>query len=200
MLTELKKRKLKKLFDLYDVDGSGFITEADYEKMAHSQAEVMGYQPGSLQYNIICSQFKTLWKDLQKEIDINNDGEITLEEFLQYKDKQLNAKEGYRPLWLEKSGTETAQSYEQSGEDAIIKLTNLIFERLDADGSGKISRKEYKQGFVVQQDESLSEEIFSKLDINGDGSLSKEEVLQHVRDFFYSDDPEAPGNWLLGSY
>jgi Ca2+-binding EF-hand superfamily protein len=200
MLTELKKRKLKKLFDLYDVDGSGFITEADYEKKAQSQAEVMGYQPGSLQYNIICSQFKTLWKDLQKEIDINNDGEITLEEFLQYKDKQLNAKEGYRPLWLEQSGTKTAQSYEQSAEDAIIRLTNLIFERLDADGSGEISRKEYKQGFVVQQDESLSEGIFSKLDINGDGILSKEEVLQHVRDFFYSDDPEAPGNWLLGSY
>lgn len=200
MLTELKKRKLKKLFDLYDVDCSGFITEADYQKMAQSQAEVMGYQTGSLQYNIICSQFKTLWKDLQKEIDINNDGEITLEEFLEYKDKQLNAKEGYRPLWLEQSGMETAQSYEQSGEDAIIKLTNLIFERLDADGSGKISCEEYKQGFVVQQDESLSEEIFSKLDTNGDGNLSKEEVLKHVHDFFYSDDPDAPGNWLLGSY
>ncbi|MFB8790060.1 MAG: EF-hand domain-containing protein [Potamolinea sp.] len=200
MLTELQKRKLKKLFDLYDVDGSGFITEADYEKMAQSQAKVMDYQSGSLQYNIIRSQFQTLWKDLQKEIDINNDGEITLEEFLEYKDKQLNSQQGYRPLWLEQSGTETSQSYERSGEDAIIKLTNLIFERLDTDGSGEISREEYKQGFVVQQDESLSEEIWDKLDINGDGNLSKEEVLQHVHDFFYSNDPEAPGNWLLGSY
>ncbi|EGJ32782.1 MULTISPECIES: EF-hand domain-containing protein [Moorena] len=203
VLTELQKRKLKKLFDLYDVDGSGVITEADYEKMAQSQAKVQGYQPGSLEYNIICSQFKTLWKNLQKEVDINDDGEVTLEEFLEHKAKQLSFKEQYRPLWLERqSGIKTSQSYERSyEEDVIAKLTNLIFERLDVDGNGEISRQEYKQGFLSHfSDGNLTDEIFSKLDLNGDGHLSKEEVLQHVHDFFYSDDPEAPGNWILGPY
>lgn len=203
MLTELQKRKLKKLFDLYDVDGSGFISEADYEKMAQSQAEIQGYQPGSFEYNIIRSQFRTLWNDLQKEVDINNDGQVTLEEFLEHKAKQLSSKDFYRPFWLERqSGLQIAQSYERSHEeDAIAKLTNLIFERLDADGSGEISREEYKQGFLAHlSDSSLSDEIFSKLDSNGDGHLSKEEILHHVHDFFYSDDPEAPGNWILGQY
>jgi Ca2+-binding EF-hand superfamily protein len=204
MLTELQKRKLKKLFDLYDIDNSGFITEADYETMAQSQAEVQGYKPGSLEYNIIRSQFRTLWNNLQKEIDFDNDGKITLEEFLEHKDKQLSFKAGYRPLWLERQSGDhiIAQSYERSyEEDVIAKLTNLIFQRLDVDGNGEISREEYTNGFLAHlSDESLCDEIFSKLDLNGDGYLSKEEMLQHVHNFFYSDDPEAPGNWILGGY
>ena len=201
-LSELQKRKLKKLFDLYDIDGSGFITQADYQKMAQSQAELQGYQPGSLEYNIISSQFRTLWNDLQKEIDFNNDGQITLEEFLEHKDKQLNFNEGYRPLWLERADTATAQSYERSyDQDVIAKLTNLIFERVDVDGSGEISGSEYKNGFLAHlSDESLKDEVFTKLDLNGDGHLSKQEVLKLVHDYFYSDDPEAPGNWILGPY
>ncbi|MBD2359931.1 EF-hand domain-containing protein [Anabaena minutissima FACHB-250] len=203
-LTELQKRKLKKVFDLYDVDGSGVITAADYEQMARSQAEVQGYKPGSLEYNIIRSQFRTLWNNLQKEVDFDNNGKITLEEFLEHKEKQLNFKESYRPLWLERSsgGLQTAQSYERSpAENAIAKLSNLIFERLDVDGNGDISREEYKQGFMTHtSDSNLSDEIFTKLDLNGDRHLTKEEVLQHIHDFFYSDDPEAPGNWILGPY
>lgn len=203
MLTELQKRKLKKLFDLYDIDGSGVITEADFQIMAESQANIQGYKSGSFESNIISSQFRTLWQNMQKEMDVNNDGEISLEEFLEYKAKQLNFKESYRPLWLEQqSGSKTSQSYEKSyEEDVILKLTNLIFERLDVDGNGEISREEYEQGFLAGLSNSnLSEDIFSKLDINGDGHLSQEEVLQHVRDFFYSNDPEAPGNWILGPY
>lgn len=203
MLTDLQKRKLKKLFDLYDVDGSGCITEADYERMADSQAQIQGYPSSSLEYNIIQAQFRTLWSDLQKEMDIDNDGQVSLEEFLDYKAKQLSFKEGYRPLWLEiQSGAETAQSYQQSyDEDVITKLTNLIFERLDVDQSGDISSEEYKQGFLTHlSDEALKNEVFTKLDLNGDGHLSKEEIIQHVHDFFYSNDPDAPGNWILGSY
>lgn len=203
MLTELQKRKLKRLFDLYDVDGSGVITAADFETMAESQAKVQGYQRGSFEYNIIFSQFKTLWNNFQKDVDIDGDGQVTLEEFLERKAKQLSFKESYRPLWLERqSGNPTSQSYERSyEEDVIAKLTNLIFERLDVDGNGEISRQEYEQGFLAGlSDSNLSEDIFSKLDTNGDGHLSKEEILQHVHDFFYSDDPEAPGNWILGPY
>ena len=184
VLTELQKRKLHKLFGLYDVDGSGVITAADFERMAESQAKAQGYQPGSFEYNIISSQFKTLWNNFQKESDADGDGQITLEEFLEHKAKQLSFKESYRPLWLERqSDYPTSQSYERSyEEDVIAKLTNLIFERLDVDGNGEISRQEYEEGFLAGLDSNLNEDIFSKLDTNGDRHLSKEEVLQHVRD------------------
>lgn len=69
-----------------------------------------------------------------------------------FKDKQLNFNEGYRPLWLERADTATAQSYERSyDQDVIAKLTNLIFERVDVDGSGEISGSEYKNGFLAHR-------------------------------------------------
>jgi hypothetical protein len=42
--------------------------------------------------------------------------------------------------------------------------------------------------------------VFPKLDANQDGFLSKEEVLQLIRDFFYSNEPEAPANDMFGPY
>ena len=35
-------------------------------------------------------------------------------------------------------------------------------------------------------------------DRDGDGYLVREELLQNVEEFYGSDDPGAPGNWLVG--
>lgn len=49
-----------------------------------------------------------------------------------------------------------------------------------------------------QSDEAQAAVTFAKLDTSGNGSINKEEFLAHVKDFFFSDDPESPGNLILG--
>ena len=41
---------------------------------------------------------------------------------------------------------------------------------------------------------------FRYLDRDGDGYLDVAEIVKAVEEFYLSDDPDAPGNWLLGSY
>jgi hypothetical protein len=40
--------------------------------------------------------------------------------------------------------------------------------------------------------------IFERLDLNSDGYLSREEFALAWRQFWISDDPADPGNWLCG--
>ena len=41
-------------------------------------------------------------------------------------------------------------------------------------------------------------EAFASIALNGAHYLSKPEVLQRVMEFYYSTDPEAPGNFMFG--
>ncbi|MFC9295666.1 hypothetical protein ACFTWH_15175 [Streptomyces sp. NPDC057011] len=43
------------------------------------------------------------------------------------------------------------------------------------------------------------DEAFSELDRNGDEVLSREEISTAVLEYFTSEEPDAPGNWLFGS-
>ena len=67
---------------------------------------------------------------------------------------------------------------------------------------GKITLEEYGEwmrAFRVEE-QIITDDVFQKLDVNGDGTLSLEETLQLTREFFYSDDPDARGNWALGAF
>lgn len=66
MLTPLRRRKLARLFTLYDVDRNGFIEQADFELIAHKTALAMNYQPSSPAYNTVHNQYITGWARLVK--------------------------------------------------------------------------------------------------------------------------------------
>lgn len=41
---------------------------------------------------------------------------------------------------------------------------------------------------------------FRQLDRNRDGYLTTDELIKNAEEFFFSEDPEAPGNWLVGPF
>ena len=182
MLTDLQKRKLKRFFAVWDANGDGTITKEDPEQVAQNLATLQGLEPGSPAYEGFLSGFMTYQDDFIKTVDIDESGRVTLEEWLAYHDEMLQSEERF--------------------QGSALMTIGAMFQLMDRDADGKITLEEYgawmKAFGIGEQD--ITKDVFQKLDVNGDGTLSEEETLQLTREFFYSDDPDARGNWALGAF
>ncbi|NEO42106.1 MAG: hypothetical protein F6J90_39615 [Moorea sp. SIOASIH] len=178
MISEFRKKKLAKVFNSMDSNGNGVLSKADLEKSFESTIAIQGHKPGSPEYQSGYDKMVTEpWNDLAK-MDSNNDGKITWDEFIAFYDKP-------------ESDPGLNQLIAGGGE--------LLFLMVDAHGKGQISLPEFTaMNLVWQSDQAQADKTFAALDTNGDGSISKEEFLAHVKTFFFSDDPNAPGNLILG--
>ncbi len=78
MLSELQKRKLMKLFCMYDVCNLGVLKISDFERLAQQLAELRGWKPSTAAYDKITSQYLFRWNRMRAEIkqtlQIRNDG------------------------------------------------------------------------------------------------------------------------------
>ncbi len=182
MLTELQKRKLMKLFCMYDTCNLGVLKIADFERLAQQLAELRGWKPGSADYERITSQYLFRWNRIRSEIketlNVRNDGRVNLDEWLTYYDIVLN---------------------NRSHEKELLALAEAVFNVIDLDESGHLDKDEWTALFRAYNIPVIYvEETFARIDLDGDGVLNKEEVLSMIREFYYSDDPNATGNYMFG--
>ncbi|QIR36321.1 calcium-binding protein [Tolypothrix sp. PCC 7910] len=169
MLTEFQKQKARKSFEVHDFNGDGILTLADFELIVENLAK-LGQKQRLLEYQALKSAYTSFWLELQALADIDNDGQVSLDEWYAYYDHHL-----------------------------VHLMMDFMFDLIDGDGDGEITVKEYKQFATCwNRSETEAGETFLKLDLNGDGCLTKLEILQHFDDFCYGNDPEVPGNWLWG--
>lgn len=180
MLTELQTKKWTRLFQIYDADGNGVVEKADFETIFQTLAQAKKLEVDTPKYDQLHDKFMEDWEHLQKDADTDNDGQVSLEEWLAHGDRRINDESMYQ---------------------TVVDLANQVFELLDLDGNGVITVDEYKTILVSWRvSEEFAEEIFPKLDLNSDGHISKEELVELVRQFHTSDDPDAPGNSFFGPY
>ncbi|AFY74239.1 hypothetical protein Syn7502_02231 [Synechococcus sp. PCC 7502] len=195
MLTELQKRKLMKLFSMYDACNLGVLKISDFECLAERLGNIRGWATDSIPYENITSKFIYLWNRIRSEIKkvynsqpeiLNNPDawstqirtQITLEEWLTYFDVVLANHE-----------------YHQE----ILDLSDAIFTVVDSDQSGHLDKSEWADLFRVYNIPVIYvDETFSKIDLNGDGTLSNAEVMSMIEEFYFSSDPNKAGNYMFG--
>ena len=181
MLTELQRRKLTRVFQQTDFNQDGFVETTDYEQIGARVSQFLGLAPGSPEDGAIRDGYLGMWRNLQPLADKDGDNKVTEEEYVAALGALLGQKE-YFEAW-------------------IRSTVNNILEWEDRDRDGRVSQAEYvgfMQVYSIANDEATR--AFQRLDRDGDGYLTREELMQNTKEFFLSDDPEAPGNWMFGSY
>ena len=187
-LSEFQRRKLLHKFNLLDVDQNGLIEFQDFQHVIDVLAEQRGWGIGDQLFERLTASNQDLWMAVQGFCQVGEDGSVTPEQWLEFH----------------------AQAFEQSNEfDQLVPgfettldaFTAFVVELLDADGDGLVREEDY---LVLARSHSIDDEqakqTFSAIDKNGDGALALDEVSALVRQFYLSDDENAPGNELFGKF
>lgn len=181
-LTNLQERKLMKLFSMYDADNTGILKVHNFQTLVDRLAALRHWKADSPEYTRLSDKFMYRWFHIKAEI----------------KDKLCEPKTssiGLNEWILFYSEVLKDTSY----RDHIYELVNLIFDAVDTDASGQLCIQEWRQLFQVYGIPVIyAQESFESIDTDRDQHLTKDEVLQRIEEFYYSQDSNAPGNFMFG--
>lgn len=180
MLSDFRRAKLERRFELFDMDGDGYITADDYDEAAANVCRAFDFAQDSPQYEKVHVIYLRLWVALSRVLDEQRTGRISRGQFITSCDRMIaESEEGY--------------------DRYIGPIALTVFDLIDADGSGALDIGKLATWFnaygVCADD---AERAFKAVDRNGDGLLSADEVQKAVREFYTSDDPKVPGNLIFG--
>ncbi|RJQ81955.1 calcium-binding protein [Pseudonocardiaceae bacterium YIM PH 21723] len=174
-------KKLNRRFRTYDLNGDGFVDKSDFDEVAHRVNEAFGLDATEPRAQMFRERLLEVWRTLAELADGDQDGRISLDEYKSaFADRILADREAflanYRPL-----------------VDAIMDIA-------DTGGDGRIGLEEHIRWYTSTMGISPAEatESFRRLDRDGNGFITRDEAAQAVVEYYFSDDPQAPGNWILG--
>lgn len=109
-----------------------------------------------------------------EELDLNGDGQITLEEMQNQRDVRFHAADTNGDGAL--SEAEMLAAAEGRAQDRATRMIERMLDRLDANDDGLIQQSE-----MPERDGDRMSKRFERVDADGDGAISAEE-FEEVRD------------------
>jgi Ca2+-binding EF-hand superfamily protein len=178
MTSTLRRRKLEKVFGSIDVDHDGVIHDVDITALAQIWCETYDLAPRSADWNAIHQQANKMWRDMPGQLDATGTKRVTVHEWVAWGDHP---------------------EFPEFVERSAIPFSMAVFAAADKDKDGRIDRAEM---MAAQTRGGMSEaetiKTFATLDTDADGYVTTDEYIQAAREFYLSDDPNAPGNGIAG--
>jgi Ca2+-binding EF-hand superfamily protein len=176
MLSEFRRRKLSAGFTELDVNGDGHIDSDDIELLVKNHGDAYGFPEDTPEYAELAQRTRAIWEQI-KLFDSDGDGVVSLDEYVDGFEAFLSR----RDVFLE----------------SMDVLVDSFYEMADQDRDGALAERELILHFRAwNHSEEQAREAFPRLDRNGNGAISKEDWMANLEEFYFSEDPQAPGNWL----
>src|ERR1700759_4266636 len=87
MASELQRRKIARVFQAMDVDGDGYLREADFEALSTRWTGLRGWAPGSPGYARLNTIMMGWWSALRLASDTEGADRIDIEDVLRLVDR-----------------------------------------------------------------------------------------------------------------
>ncbi|MFZ3474919.1 EF-hand domain-containing protein [Streptomyces sp. 4.24] len=177
MASAFQERKLRGMFAAFDADGDGYLREEDFTALVDRWSRLPGVGPGTELRVRVEALLMGWWAALLEAGDANGDGAVDMGELLSLVDRL--------PAMVAE----------------VTATADTVFAAVDSNGDGRISPEEHLRLVETWNGQPADMAgVFELLDLNGDGHLSREEFALLWRQFWMSDDPAEPGNWLCGRF
>jgi len=181
MLSKFRQKKMTSLFRNWDFDHDGYLERSDYVLVAFRLAELAGWLAGSNEYTALVEGYLAGWNHLKALGDADDDDKVTVDEYLQVQEHDLQDKERWRK--------------------EVIGLQYFIFCAVDQDGDQHLTQNEFAR--IVQAygvEEEMSREVARRFDKNGDDLIPFTDLFEYLDDFYYGEDPQAIGTFIAGIF
>ncbi len=177
--------KMKTYFKVMDTNQNGFLSRSEYEEIAE---RLVQNQNDRSKDEEIRAVFRSLFDNfVAGGSEIDAETEIGYEKFL--------------------ANAAKAVSLMQSSREAGRRKNEVFFDFVDTDGSGNISREEYRKYLAIYsggEDTDRADRAFDSIDVDGNGFISRTEFIEGHMNYWYepTSDPNyspLPYGPLVGS-
>ncbi|CAG4942933.1 unnamed protein product [Parnassius apollo] len=179
MVSDFRKKKLLHLFNqFFDTNSSGSVDKKDFELAAQKISQLRGWKEGDAKYKETLDSLLKIWDGLQSVADSDKNGEVTADEWVS--------------MW------EAYAKNPSSAQDWQNQYCKFTFNLEDATGDGSIDSEEFSSvyaSFGLSKDDAVL--AFQKL-ARGKSSITWPEFQELWKEYFVTEDPNAPGNFIFG--
>lgn len=166
--SDIQRLKAHNLYRAFDIDDNGYIEKRDADALAHRIIENQRRQPGSSLHQELQRRLAAYWSEMVRYLDIDHDGRVSREEFLQFTSG----------LTRDLSG---------AGGKAVESLADVLFAIADHDGAGTITESEFlgwSRAYGILDHAAAAG--FRLLDEAGTGRISRDTWHRFTRLIFQS--------------
>ncbi|MEU6932017.1 EF-hand domain-containing protein [Streptomyces sp. NPDC046385] len=171
--------KLERAFDTVDANGDGQLEWADYRAIADRYTTAYALDAKDRRSRALQNVFQMFWLELLRHSGVDGD-RLTKQQFV---------------------AASRLAAIDSSRINVTDAIAHAIFDVIDVNGDNEVTKDEFARALndVWKVTAPDAMDSFYKMDTDGDGAISRQEFLRAMREYFFSDDPAAPGSLFFGS-